>query len=110
MTVPAPGGDYTQILFALENGVGRITLNRPERLNSFTETMHAELARALDALEAEPGLRGLVITGASAPARTWVNASCRKTARAATWPKGWRSATGPSSSACAPCPCRWCAS
>ncbi len=64
MTAAAPGGDYTQILFTLENGVGRITLNRPGRLNSFTEIMHAELARALDTLEAEPGLRGLVITGA----------------------------------------------
>jgi 2-(1,2-epoxy-1,2-dihydrophenyl)acetyl-CoA isomerase len=64
MTAPVPGGGYTQILFTLENGVGRITLNRPDRLNSFTEIMHAELARALDTLEAEPGLRGLVITGA----------------------------------------------
>lgn len=55
---------YEQIRFALENGVGVITLNRPERLNSFTAVMHAELARALDALEACAGLRGLVITGA----------------------------------------------
>ena len=44
--------------------MGRITLNRPERLNSFTEAMHAELARALDALEACEGLRGLIVTGA----------------------------------------------
>lgn len=64
MTAPMSGGGYAQIRFTLENGVGRITLNRPERLNSFTEAMHAELARALDALEAEPGLRGLVISGA----------------------------------------------
>ncbi|WP_251863978.1 2-(1,2-epoxy-1,2-dihydrophenyl)acetyl-CoA isomerase PaaG [Achromobacter sp. Marseille-Q4962] len=55
---------YTQILYTLENGVGRITLNRPERLNSFTAVMHEELARALDELEACAGLRGLIITGA----------------------------------------------
>ncbi|WP_278490620.1 2-(1,2-epoxy-1,2-dihydrophenyl)acetyl-CoA isomerase PaaG [Achromobacter insolitus] len=60
----AVGGGYTQIRFTLERGVGVITLNRPDRLNSFTEVMHAELARALDVLEADSGLRGLIITGA----------------------------------------------
>ncbi|WP_447917903.1 2-(1,2-epoxy-1,2-dihydrophenyl)acetyl-CoA isomerase PaaG [Achromobacter aegrifaciens] len=58
------GGGYTQIRFTLERGVGVITLDRPDRLNSFTEVMHAELARALDVMEADSGLRGLVITGA----------------------------------------------
>ncbi|MDM9560026.1 2-(1,2-epoxy-1,2-dihydrophenyl)acetyl-CoA isomerase PaaG [Bordetella petrii] len=56
--------DYQQIRFTLEDGVGLITLNRPERLNSFTQVMHAELARALDQLEACAQLRGVVITGA----------------------------------------------
>lgn len=60
----AAGGSYTQIRFTLDQDVGVITLNRPDRLNSFTEVMHAELARALDALEAHAGLRGLIITGA----------------------------------------------
>ncbi|MBO9356366.1 2-(1,2-epoxy-1,2-dihydrophenyl)acetyl-CoA isomerase [Bordetella petrii] len=55
---------YEQIQFTLEDGVGIITLNRPDRLNSFTAVMHAELARALDTLEACASLRGLVITGA----------------------------------------------
>ena len=55
---------YTQIRFVLDQDVGVITLDRPERLNSFTAVMHAELARALDELEAHAGLRGLVITGA----------------------------------------------
>lgn len=59
---PRPG--YTQIRFTLSQGVGGITLDRPERLNSFTAVMHAELARALDELEAHAGLRGVVITGA----------------------------------------------
>ncbi|KAG4080793.1 hypothetical protein HA402_009964 [Bradysia odoriphaga] len=55
---------YEQIVFSLENGVGVITLNRPDRLNSFNDVMQAELARALDELEACAGLRGLLITGA----------------------------------------------
>ncbi|WP_313372144.1 2-(1,2-epoxy-1,2-dihydrophenyl)acetyl-CoA isomerase PaaG [Achromobacter animicus] len=55
---------FTQIQFTLERGVGVITLNRPERMNSFTEVMHGELSRALDLLEGHDNLRGLVITGA----------------------------------------------
>ncbi|HYG43043.1 MAG TPA: 2-(1,2-epoxy-1,2-dihydrophenyl)acetyl-CoA isomerase PaaG [Bordetella sp.] len=55
---------YEQIDFTLQDGVGVITLNRPDRLNSFTAAMHAELACALDTLESCAGLRGLVITGA----------------------------------------------
>ncbi|AJK44972.1 2-(1,2-epoxy-1,2-dihydrophenyl)acetyl-CoA isomerase PaaG [Burkholderia plantarii] len=43
--------------------VATITLNRPDKLNSFTRAMHAELAAALD--EAEAGrARALVLTGA----------------------------------------------
>lgn len=57
-------GSYEQIQFTLENGVGVITLNRPERLNSFTSVMHTELTRVLDEVEACPALRGLIVTGA----------------------------------------------
>lgn len=52
---------YETILFSLEAGVARLTLNRPERLNSFTARMHEEVADALGSLE---GARVLVITGA----------------------------------------------
>ena len=52
---------YETILFTLENGVARLTLNRPDRLNSFTVQMHEEVAEALSSLD---GARVLVITGA----------------------------------------------
>jgi len=52
---------YETIDFKLEGGIARLTLNRPERLNSFTVRMHEEVAEALSALE---GARVLVITGA----------------------------------------------
>jgi 2-(1,2-epoxy-1,2-dihydrophenyl)acetyl-CoA isomerase len=52
---------YQTILFSLEAGVARLTLNRPERLNSFTVEMHEEVADALSRLE---GARVLVLTGA----------------------------------------------
>ncbi|MGE4368590.1 MAG: 2-(1,2-epoxy-1,2-dihydrophenyl)acetyl-CoA isomerase PaaG [Burkholderiaceae bacterium] len=55
--------NYETILFELNDGSARITLNRPDKLNSFTSVMHGELAQALDALEKNPP-RVLVITGA----------------------------------------------
>ena len=38
---------YSTIMFAEEAGVATITLNRPEKLNSFTAAMHAELKHAV---------------------------------------------------------------
>ena len=52
---------FDTIAFELVDRVARITLNRPDRLNSFTRAMHAELAQALDAA-AEA--RVIVLTGA----------------------------------------------
>ena len=49
------------ILFSLADGIARITLNRPERLNSLNTAMHAELRAAL---ERAAGARVLVLTGA----------------------------------------------
>src|SRR5437660_10372514 len=43
--------------------MARRTLNRPERLNSFTTEMHAEVRAALASLKDQPA-RVLVITGA----------------------------------------------
>ena len=49
------------IIFEQSNHVARITLNRPDRLNSFTQAMHSELAQALDsAVDA----RVIILTGA----------------------------------------------
>lgn len=45
------------------DAVARLTLNRPERLNSFTAQMHAEVRVALKEIES-CGARVLVITGA----------------------------------------------
>lgn len=59
---------YQTILFEVANGIARLTLNRPERLNSFNTTMHAEVRTALaslvDETKGEATARVLVITGA----------------------------------------------
>ena len=52
---------YNTILFTNDAGIARLTLNRPDRLNSFTAEMHEEVADALAHLE---GARTLILTGA----------------------------------------------
>jgi 2-(1,2-epoxy-1,2-dihydrophenyl)acetyl-CoA isomerase len=58
---------YQTILFELTDGIARLTLNRPERLNSFNTVMHAEVRDALASLTDPSGsstARVLVLTGA----------------------------------------------
>lgn len=55
---------FENIALAVDNGVATLLLNRPDKLNSFTGAMHAELRVALDSIQADPAVRVLVITGA----------------------------------------------
>ncbi len=55
---------FETILFSVNDGVARLTLNRPDKLNSFTEDMHAELRLALDHVQADSSIRVLVLSGA----------------------------------------------
>ncbi len=53
------------ILLNIDAQVATITLNRPDRLNSFNATMHQALSDALDVVEKpESAVRALLITGA----------------------------------------------
>jgi 2-(1,2-epoxy-1,2-dihydrophenyl)acetyl-CoA isomerase len=53
--------DYETIDFKLDDGIARITLNRPDRLNSFTAEMHQELRHALGQAASA---RVVILTGA----------------------------------------------
>jgi 2-(1,2-epoxy-1,2-dihydrophenyl)acetyl-CoA isomerase len=55
---------YETIEMAVDGGVAKVVLNRPDRLNSFTVEMHHELSDALDHAEADPEIRALLLTGA----------------------------------------------
>ncbi|HZB94253.1 MAG TPA: 2-(1,2-epoxy-1,2-dihydrophenyl)acetyl-CoA isomerase PaaG [Stellaceae bacterium] len=55
---------FATILFEQGEGVATLTLNRPDRLNSFTAQMHEDVAAALGMVEADAGIRALLITGA----------------------------------------------
>jgi 2-(1,2-epoxy-1,2-dihydrophenyl)acetyl-CoA isomerase len=55
---------YESIQFTIDHGIAVLTLNRPDRLNSFTQAMHREVRDALDQLQADKSARVLVLTGA----------------------------------------------
>jgi 2-(1,2-epoxy-1,2-dihydrophenyl)acetyl-CoA isomerase len=55
---------YQYVLLDRADGIGTLTLNRPEKLNAFGGTMRQEIAQALDELERDQSVRVIVITGA----------------------------------------------
>ena len=65
--------DDQSVILAVDGAVATVTLNRPDKLNSFTAEMHARLRDALDRVADDPAI------GAGhhrcrprfAPARTW---------------------------------------
>ena len=52
------------ILFERDQGVARLTLNRPEVLNSFNRAMARELYRALETIAGDETVRSVLLTGA----------------------------------------------
>jgi len=52
------------VLYASASGIARVTLNRPDRLNSFTAQMHDELRAVLAEVKADTSARVLLLTGA----------------------------------------------
>ena len=54
---------YTTILYSVENGIGRITLNRPDVFNSFNEQLSADFIDALKKATKDEAVRTVIITG-----------------------------------------------
>ena len=55
---------YQSILYAVDNGVATVTLNRPDKLNAITPQLFDEMRAALYAADADDAVRVIVITGA----------------------------------------------
>jgi enoyl-CoA hydratase len=55
---------FSTLLYDLADGIARITINRPDKLNALNATVIAELDRAIAELERDPDVRGVVLTGA----------------------------------------------
>jgi enoyl-CoA hydratase/carnithine racemase len=56
--------DFEHILYEQANGVATITLNRPDRMNAFTNTMIREWAQALEDARLDADVRAVIVTGA----------------------------------------------
>ncbi len=55
---------YESILLTRADGIGTITLNRPDKLNAFAGRMREEIAAAIREVADDPDVRVVVITGA----------------------------------------------
>ena len=55
---------YQDIIYDVDDGILTLTLNRPDKLNAFTQTMLDELLDALDRADADDGVRAIIVTGA----------------------------------------------
>jgi 2-(1,2-epoxy-1,2-dihydrophenyl)acetyl-CoA isomerase len=56
--------NYETVLLEIDRAVARLTLNRPDRLNSFNVRMHEEVWSALESVRGDTSVRVLVLTGA----------------------------------------------
>ncbi len=54
---------FETIEFGVDGGLARLTLNRPDRLNSFNTQMHEEVRAALATVEGDDDIRCLLLSG-----------------------------------------------
>jgi enoyl-CoA hydratase/carnithine racemase len=55
---------YEQIIYEKQDGVATLTLNRPDRMNAFTDVMIREWADALEDARTDADVRAVIVTGA----------------------------------------------
>ena len=55
---------YKEIIYAVEDMVATVTLNRPERMNALTGTTYQEAVDAIGQADEDNGVRAVIITGA----------------------------------------------
>ena len=55
---------FNEILLEKEGGIAVITLNRPDRFNSFTTSMYREFPRIVDQLRRDDEVKAVILTGA----------------------------------------------
>ncbi|MQA00286.1 MAG: enoyl-CoA hydratase [Dehalococcoidia bacterium] len=56
--------DYQAILYDVQDSIATITLNRPERMNSFSNALLSEWTDALRRSAEDDGVRAIIVTGA----------------------------------------------
>ena len=58
----------TTLLYDVHDGIARITINRPDKLNALNATVIDELADAVGHIESDDAVRGVILTGAGTKA------------------------------------------
>jgi enoyl-CoA hydratase/carnithine racemase len=53
--------EYKEIIQSMENGLVRLSLNRPDKVNPLTQAMVRELSQALDAIAGDPEVRAVIL-------------------------------------------------
>lgn len=59
-----PSSTYSAIDYGVDDGIATITLNRPDALNALDAAMERELLYVWDEIDADDGVRAVVVTGA----------------------------------------------
>ncbi len=54
---------FNTLIYEKDGAIGIVTLNRPKSLNAISDELLVELARALDEIEADPGVGAVIVTG-----------------------------------------------
>jgi enoyl-CoA hydratase len=60
--------NFETLLFEVTDGIARVTVNRPDKLNALNATVIAELDRAVTELMTNDAVRGVILTGSGAKA------------------------------------------
>jgi enoyl-CoA hydratase len=53
----------TSLLFELSDGIARVTVDRPDKLNALNATVISELSDAVTRIETDAAVRGVILTG-----------------------------------------------
>src|SRR5690349_8025516 len=64
MDAAAPTAAQDDLLFEISDGIARVTFNRPQARNAFTFAMYERLAEVCGLVNADDGVRAMVLTGA----------------------------------------------
>jgi len=59
---------FETLTLETEDRIALLTINRPDKLNALSDGVIAELSRAIDTIEADEGIGGVIITGAGSKA------------------------------------------
>jgi naphthoate synthase len=65
---PAPGQEYTDIVYETGEGIAKVTINRPEVRNAFRPTTLFELSSAFNTARDDPDTGVIILTGAGTQA------------------------------------------